>query len=170
MELQESPGTTRARTGAEPPLGSEGGAREREPILRAGDRRLRPTPRFSRYSFLGGRRRAARRASERWGSFVDLYDSRLLLLIGWIALMNVLDSFFTLMHLQAGGTEVNPVADALLRSGRISFVLGKCVLISLALLVLCVHKNFRLARVGLWGASGVYTVLVLYHLSLFARH
>lgn len=170
MDLQDSPGRTCARAGADQRFASEGGAGEREPILRVGDRRARPTPRFSRFTFAGGRRGAARRASERAGAFVDLYGSPLLLLIGWIALMNVLDSFFTLMHLQAGGTEVNPVADALLRTGRISFVLGKCVLISLALLVLCVHKNFRLARIGLWGASGVYTALVLYHLSLFARH
>ena len=37
----------------------------------------------------------------------------------------------------------------------------------MALVVLCLHKNFWLSRIGLWGAAGVYTLLVAYHLSLF---
>ncbi|MAF65803.1 MAG: hypothetical protein CMJ84_09120 [Planctomycetes bacterium] len=138
-----------------------------EPGRRGGpDRRRRPTARLSRYSFAGGRRRAPRRAGEAAGAFVDLYDPRLLGCIVWVGLMNALDCFFTLYHLQAGGVELNPVADLLLGSGRIEFVLLKSVVISLALLVLCVHRNFRLARAGLWVAAGSYTLLVAYHLSL----
>ena len=87
--------------------------------------------------------------------------------LAWIALMNVADSFFTLVHLQGGGRELNPFADLLLGTGRRGFVVAKCALISLALVVLCVHKNFALARVGLWAAAGCYTLLVLYHLTLF---
>jgi hypothetical protein len=49
-------------------------------------------------------------------------------------------------------------------------VLSKSLLIGLALLVLCVHKNFFLARAGLWTAAGTYTALVGYHLTLFALH
>ena len=43
----------------------------------------------------------------------------------------------------------------------------KSGIISLALLVLCVHKNFGLARIGLWTAAGAYTMLLAYHISLF---
>lgn len=134
---------------------------------RGGDRRQRSTSRFSRYSFVGGRRRGVRRKSELEGSFVDLYGTRLLLMLMWIALMNVADSFFTLVHLQNGGTEVNPIAGMLLLTGRPAFLLLKSGLIGLALLVLCVHKNFFLARIGLWVATLSYTVLLFYHLSLF---
>ena len=81
--------------------------------------------------------------------------------------MNVGDSYFTLVHLQAGGVELNPVAAALLGTGRGGFVLIKSVLIGLALCVLCLHKNFFLARIGLWTAAGSYTLLFFYHLSLF---
>lgn len=137
-------------------------ARERGP-----DRRRRPTPRLSRYALHGGRRRHVRRADEREGSFVDRHGARLLLVLGWIALMNVADSFFTLVHLQDGGRELNPIADLLLGTGRTGFVLLKCALISLALVVLCVHRNFGLARLGLWAAAGCYTLLVGYHLFLF---
>src|SRR5262245_3331079 len=82
-------------------------------VYRGPDRRRGPTPRFSRFALWGGRRRKARRGSEREGSFVDLYGWRLFLMIVWIALMNIGDSFFTLVHLQAGGVELNPVAKML---------------------------------------------------------
>jgi hypothetical protein len=134
---------------------------------RGPDRRLRPTARFSRYALVGGRRQMVRRVEQREGSFVDLYDPRLLIVLLWIAVMNALDSFFTLVHLQAGGVELNPVAQALLEAGRRPFVVWKSLLIGGALLVLCLHKNFFLARIGLWTAASAYTLLVVYHLSLF---
>ena len=37
----------------------------------------------------------------------------------------------------------------------------------MALGVLVLHKNFALARIGLWLAAGGYTLLNLYHLTLF---
>jgi len=136
-------------------------------VYRGPDRRSRPTPRFSRYAMWGGRRRGPRRAEELEGSFVDVYGRRLFFLVLWVALMNVGDSFFTLVHLQAGGVELNPVARMLLTTGRWNFVFVKSILIALALIVLAVHKNFHLARVGLWTAAGTYTCLVAYHLLLF---
>ena len=138
-----------------------------DPVYRGTDRRTNPTPRLSRFSFWGGRRGSVRRSDEREGSFVDRYSMRLWFMILWVSLMNVGDSYFTLVHLQAGGIELNPVADWLLETGRVRFVLYKTLLIGLALIVLCVHKNFFLARVGLWTATGAYTALLLYHLSLF---
>jgi hypothetical protein len=140
-------------TGATPPRGP--------------DRRSRKTPRFSRYMLGGGRRRGIRRAEEREGSFVDAYEPWLLVALLWIALMNAGDSFFTLVHLQNGGVEVNPVAGLLLETGRTGFVVLKSSVIGAALCVLCIHKNFHLARLGLWTAAGAYTVLFGYHLYLF---
>lgn len=129
------------------------------------DRRSRPTPRLSRYSFLGGRRQAVE-AEAREGSYVDIYGVPLLATIAWVSLMNVADSFFTLYHLQAGGIELNPIAQGLLNLGRLDFVLWKSVMISLALVVLCVHKNFGLARWGLVAATATYTALFGWHLYL----
>jgi hypothetical protein len=138
-----------------------------EAVRRGSDRRVAPTPRLSRWTFLGGRRQAPRRSAEKEGTFVDRYSKRLWFLILWVALMNIGDSYFTLVHLQAGGVELNPVAAALLGTGRAGFVFVKSVLIALALCVLCLHKNFFLARLGLWIAAGSYTLLLGYHLSLF---
>jgi hypothetical protein len=149
---------------------SAGGAGESARSDRRGpDRRQRKTPRFSRYSFTGGRRRGARRSAEQAGQFVDLYDAPLLAAILWIALMNAGDSFFTLVHLQNGGTEINPVAALLLETGRTGFVTTKSAVIAAALCVLCVHKNFAVARLGLWVAASAYTLLFGYHLWLFTQ-
>jgi len=131
------------------------------------DRRKNPTPRFSRYTFSGGRRVEVRRPGEYEGTYVDRYRNRIVLVVAWVALMNIGDSFFTLLHLQSGGIELNPVAAALLRSGRFGFVFWKSLMIALALLVLVLHKNFWMARLGLWISAGGYTLLNLYHLSLF---
>ena len=128
---------------------------------------MAPTPRFSRFSINGGRRSTVQRGEESEGSYVDLYSSWVLFWVLWVALMNVGDSFFTIVHLQAGGVEVNPVAAAMLRTGRFGFVFIKAVLIGVALLVLTMHKNFQLARVGLWMSTAAYTALVIYHLTLF---
>lgn len=136
-------------------------------IRRGPDRRRKPTPRLSRWSLWGGRRRAARRSEEAAGSFVDLYEPRLLLLVLWTALLNLFDTFFTIVHLQGGGVEFNPVAEQMLLTGRTSFVVTKGLVIGLALLVLTIHKNYPVARLGLKVAAAAYTALVLYHLALF---
>ena len=130
------------------------------------DRRRASTPRLSRYSLAGGRRRDVRRGPEREGTFVDLYDWPLLGVLAWIAIANMADSFFTLHHLQAGGVELNPIAEELLRTGHLGFVSIKCGLISVALLVLLMHKNFAAARLGIWVAGIAYTLLFAYHLLL----
>lgn len=131
------------------------------------DRRIAPTPRFSRFSIAGGRRSSVQRGEEFEGSYVDLYSSWVLFWVLWVALMNIGDSFFTLVHLQAGGVEVNPVAAEMLKTGRFGFVFIKAVMIGAALMVLTLHKNFQLARVGLWLSTAAYTALVIYHLTLF---
>ena len=60
-----------------------------------------------------------------------------------------------------------PVAELLLQTGLTRFVLLKSALVGMALLVLCIHKNFKVARVGMWTAAGAYTLLIAYHLALF---
>lgn len=133
---------------------------------RGPDRRQRPTPRFSRYTFFGGRRKQGRRPGENENAFVDRYSPRLLAVMFWIGLMNVGDSFFTLHHIQSGAIELNPVAAWMLTTGRTGFVVLKCALITIPLIVLTLHKNFALARLGIWTAAGAYTVLLAYHIAL----
>ncbi len=146
--------------------GSAAESAERAQPYRGPDRRVRPTPRFSRYTFFGGRRKRGRRDGENDNAFVDQYSPRLLVVMFWIGLMNIGDSFFTLHHIQAGAIELNPVAAWMLTTGRTGFVLLKASVITIPLIVLTLHKNFSLARVGIWTAAGAYTVLFAYHIAL----
>lgn len=162
---QVSPGSLPEEPG--PRERADEGAPSQERRYVGPDRRRRPTPRFSRYTFFGGRRRSGgRRPGENEGAYVDQYSGGLAWAMAWIAVLNSADSFFTLLHLQSGGIELNPVADAMLATGRTSFVALKALLIILPLCVLTMHKNFPLARIGIWTAAAAYTLLVAYHFSL----
>ncbi|MFT5696947.1 MAG: hypothetical protein ACI9QQ_002929 [Myxococcota bacterium] len=80
----------------------------------------------------------------------------------------MLDAFFTLRWLGMGGGEGNPLMDMLIRANDMLFLLQKCVVVGLWLVILIVHKNFRIARYGLWGAFILYTGILFYHFALQA--
>ena len=54
----------------------------------------------------------------------------------------------------------------ILELGSSAFLIQKTFVVGLWLLLLVVHKNFRLARLGLWALAGIYSLLILYHLAL----
>ena len=85
-----------------------------------------------------------------------------------VLLLNILDALFTMLWLQRGGTEANPIMAWLLEIGNSAFLVQKCLIVGLWLVLLLVHKNFRIARVGLWALTGVYSLLLLYHLFLIS--
>jgi len=73
------------------------------------DRREKATPILSRYT-LSGRRCSFRRAEDqRRGGYVDCYGQRLFFFLLLIAGLNILDAFFTIIILESGGLEVNPL-------------------------------------------------------------
>ena len=137
------------------------------PRLRQEDRRARPT-RF--YDSIQGyhRRRAGRRRSEKNAAYVDHYGLGDLLLVVGILTLNIADAFFTLQWVGRGGSEGNPLMKWVLENGGTeAFVIQKCLLVGFWLLLLVVHKNFRIARIGLWTLLVLYSTLLLYHLFLY---
>jgi D-alanyl-lipoteichoic acid acyltransferase DltB (MBOAT superfamily) len=56
----------------------------------------------------------------------------------------------------------------LLEIGEGAFLLQKCIVVGVWLIVLVIHKNFRLARIGLYSLAGVYSLLILGHFALIA--
>jgi hypothetical protein len=134
------------------------------------DRRARPTRFWD--SLLGRRRRfGGRRAGEQGDVYVDRFGRGDVLLVLGIFALNIFDAFCTLIWLQRGGSEGNPLMDLAIQAGNSVFLFQKCVVAGLWLLVLLVHKNFRIARVGLWVLLGVYGTLAAYHafLAMFAE-
>lgn len=125
---------------------------------------------WSRYSLLGGRRRTARRASEREGAFVDVHGPRLFLLVCAIVALNLLDAWFTLLFLSHGGRELNPAVQFVLdlEGHPWPFLWLKTFGIGLACAFLALTKNFRPARLGLWFVFGGYALLLAWHLHLYS--
>jgi len=128
------------------------------------DRRRRPTPPISRYTFYGGRRRVIRRQEDRNRYlFVDVYSTRLFLIILGVLALSCLDAFLTLSLIHRGiAFEANPIMASVLNYGVMPFTLIKFSLTAIALLVLCVLKNARLVRITLPLLLKIYVALIIY--------
>lgn len=115
----------------------------------------------------GGRRRRPRRRGEVRGSIPDQHGAWLFLAVGAVALLNILDAFYTVLFLSHGGTEMNPVVDWVLRGyGVWGLVLVKSVGIGFCVGFLTLTKNFIASRVGLGVVLVGYTALLGWHLYL----
>lgn len=142
---------------------------EPEPdTYRGPDRRSQPTPFLSRYSFIGGRRkRGGRRPGEAKEVFVDSYPLWTWIMLTAFLVLNLLDAHFTLIYLQRGGEEANPVAVRLLDAGMGTFIGVKAVGVGIGALVFCILNHFRNGRIGVVLALSFYQLLLLYHMSLY---
>jgi len=133
---------------------------------RVAKRRSQPTRPWSR--FFGPLRRArGRRISDR-AHYVDVYSRQDVFLLLAVFLLNVGDAFFTMMWLERGGREANPIMDFFLDIGPGAFIAQKCFIVGFWLVLLLVHKNFRFARVGLYAALAVYGLLMILHFGIIA--
>jgi hypothetical protein len=132
---------------------------------RRGDRRVTPTPMFSRYTLIG-RRREPRRDGERVGVYVDRLDGHAVLLVVLVLILSTLDAVFTLSHLGRGGREANPIMDWAIRLGPGVFLAVKGLLTMTGMVLLVVHRFFRGVRPLLLAILLVYTGLMAYHLYL----
>jgi len=80
-----------------------------------------------------------------------------------------LDALLTLLHLENGGCEANPLMDVALAHGTTVFVVLKLGITSVAAWFLAAHQQFPLATRGLHGLALGYGVLLAYHLALALR-
>lgn len=133
------------------------------------DRRLRPTPMLSRYTFFRGRRSRFRRREDRLrGGYVDRYGHRLFTVLLWIVVLNIFDALFTHMILDCGGTELNPVADWAITAFGNHFIVWKLAVIGCSLLLLCLHSKFRIAKAAIAMAVILYSGVVFYQVVLIS--
>ena len=133
---------------------------------RDGDRRDRPTRPWN--GIFGPRRRThGRRSGDRVG-YVDRYSRRDVALILAVFTLNVGDAFFTMLWLERGGQEANPIMDFFLDIGPGAFLLQKCIIVGIWLIILLVHKNFRFARIGIYVSLAAYAALMLVHFGIIA--
>jgi hypothetical protein len=137
---------------------------------RGADRRARATPMLSRYTLFGGRRAGDRRTPDSADQYVDRYPIGLAVAFVTIGVLCALDAVFTLLYLQkVPGGEANPVMAALIDgAGPTYFVVLKCAITNLGLVVLCMHKNFRFVKPVIAVLLAIYTALFMYHIYLAA--
>ncbi|MFP6638673.1 MAG: DUF5658 family protein [Myxococcota bacterium] len=139
-----------------------------DPKKRRRDRRSRPTSPWS--SFKSPRRRTrSRRAEEVENTYVDRFTAHDVALLVSILVLNLLDAVFTLLWIQRGGAEANPFMAFMLELGDGFFLAQKCFMVGLWLIFLTIHKNFRLARIGLYSLAAVYLLLLAGHITLLTH-
>lgn len=82
-------------------------------------------------------------------------------------LASAFDAYFTLLHLQVGGVEANPVMLLAVERGPLFFVSVKMALTAGGCLLLAAHQLFPLGILGLRLLAGGYSILLAYHALLF---
>jgi uncharacterized protein DUF5658 len=133
------------------------------------DRRAQPTPAVSRYSFWGGQRRGKAYSEGGERTYVDLYSHKVWIALSFFLMLNLLDAHFTLIYLQRGGSEGNPVAQSLLNAGVPFFITAKNLGIGFGVVLFCLLKNFPNARRGIMLVLTFYSVLTVYHILLYTN-
>jgi hypothetical protein len=130
------------------------------------DRRKQPTPALSKFSF-GGRRTTFRRNEDQQRSaYVDRYHPGLLFILTMFVGLNILDAWFTMIILENGGWEINPVVRSVIELYGNQFWVWKYIIVSFPLLLLCLYSKFRLVTPIILGISTLYFLAILYQISL----
>jgi len=130
------------------------------------ERRKQATPGLSRFTLWGRRRTFRRKEDQGRGGYVDRYNSGLLFLLTMVAGLNVLDAWFTMMILENGGWEINPVVRSVIELYGDRFWIWKFAIVSVPLIVLCLHSKFRIVIPILLGISAINIIIILYQIIL----
>jgi len=133
------------------------------------DRREQPTPGLSRFTLWGRRRTFRREEDRKRGGYVDRYGSGLLFLLVLVVGLNVLDVLFTMMILDNGGCEINPVVRSVIQVYGDGFWIWKFAIVSVPLILLCLHSKFRMVLTIIFGFTVFITMVVIYQILMICR-
>ncbi len=100
------------------------------------------------------------------GGYVDWYSPGLFLLLLLIVVLNILDALCTMMILDYGAWEINPNVRSAIGLYGDKFWVWKFAIVSIALLILCVHIKFKPIKAIIVTISSIYIGIVLYEISL----
>lgn len=109
------------------------------------DRRKQPSPTLSYLKLWWQRRTFRKEVAYQRSGYVDLYSGGLLLLIFLIVGLDILDSLSVKMVLDLRGWEIHPIARTVIEIYRDRFWVSKVAILSIPLILLCIHSRFRLA-------------------------
>lgn len=117
------------------------------------------------------RRMHGRRKEDRRYAILDRFESGVVALAVALMILSVMDSVFTLTLLSRGGTEENPVMNALLQHSLWAFMGFKMLMTGVPAVILAATGNFLLfgrlrSRSLLAILVGMYMGLIVYELGL----
>lgn len=126
------------------------------------DRRIDNKARL-KYLFFNGRREGIRREEDRGRVFFfDRYNPKLFAVITAILMLSVLDALLTLILLEKGSSELNPVMAYFLKHGLLTFIVVKYFLTSIGVIILLIFKNIFLTRAKIYTHSLFSAVIIAF--------
>jgi hypothetical protein len=130
------------------------------------ERRKRPTPGLSWYTFFGRRKGFSSGRDHGNGGYVDRYSPKLFIVMVLILGLNILDVILTMYILEHQGYELNPVVRSAIDVYGDRFWVWKYGMVSICLLLLCLHIKFRRVKAIIVATCSIYVVVVLYQIIL----
>lgn len=134
------------------------------------DRRKQPTPILSRYIFWGRRKEFRRKTDKGRGGYVDRFSPGILFFMTLIIGLNILDAIFTMIILDMGGHELNPIVSSVIFLYGDKFWVWKFAVVSTSLIILCLHSQFRMVKAIIFGIALIYLGIISYQLRLIMDH
>ncbi len=120
-----------------------------------------PPPKY----LISGRRKTVRRASDFNGKYyTDRRRPGLSALIIFIIVMCILDYGFTLVHLNRGAVELNPLMAMAINMGDNYFFLVKYLITAIGLFILYLCKDFFPIHEVIFAVFILYFSLIIYHI------
>jgi len=94
------------------------------------------------------------------------YSPDLLIAVTLIVGLNVLDAFFTMVILDQGGREVNPIVRAAMDTWGEGYWIWKFVIVSSNICLLCLCSHLKYVKASIFGICFLYTALIMYQVVL----
>lgn len=141
---------------------------------RRGPERRRPNLASYVHGSLNPRRRAGRRSGDQDYPIVDWHPPRIFTVAFLILLLCVSDAVLTIILMEHGAIEANPIMAFFLPKGLGWFTAAKLALTSVGCVVLVACSRMRLFRTlpgetMLYGVAALYAALIVYELRLLDR-
>ena len=121
-----------------------------------------------KYLLFNGRREHSRRTEDSGKAIIfDRYNQKLFLAITTILVLSILDAVLTLIVIQRGATELNPVMAYFLEHGTLTFIVAKYILTSIGVLILLIFKNVFLTKIKIYTHS-LFPCVILVFIAVIA--
>ena len=107
-----------------------------------------------RYFLINGRRESARREEDQARVFFfDRYNQRIFAAITAILMLSIFDALLTLILIEKGASEFNPVMAFFLEYGPLPFIIAKYLLTSFGVVLLLIVKNVFINKINMYAHS-----------------